>query len=187
MKNRALVGLCAVLLIFTALPAAASTFLAMDQEELLAGSNAVVQGTVLETRAFWNEERTIILTEARIEVQDLVAGDAPAVVTVRTPGGEVGNYRVEATGFPTFSAGEQVLVYLNSDGNDFRVTGHLQGQYRIRASAKGTMAVPSLEEGVRLLTKDGRLAPAPQPVQLETLKNQIRDRRGLVELRGQAR
>lgn len=181
MNHRALVGLCAVLLVFTALPAAASTFLALDQDELLASSNAVIQGTVLETRAFWNEEGTIILTEARIEVQDLVAGNAPAVVTVRTPGGEVGNYRVEATGFPTFSAGEEVLVFLAADGQSFRVAGHLQGQYRIRPSDKGKLAVPAMEEGVRLLTLDGRMAPAPQPVQLDSFKNQIRERRALVE------
>lgn len=187
MNNRALVGLCAVLLVIAALPTAASTFLALDQEELLASSNAVVQGTVLDTRSSWNEDRTIIFTEARIEVQDLLAGSAPAVVTVRTPGGEVGNYRVEAAGFPTFSAGEQVLVFLSNDGDAFRVAGHLQGQFRIRSTAKGMMAVPSVEEGVRLLTKDGRMAPAPQPMQLETLKNQIRERRALVDLRDQVR
>lgn len=187
MKNRLLVGLAAALLVAASLPAAASTFVAMDQTELLTSSAAVVQGTVLDVRSFWNEDRTIIISEARIEVQDLVAGEAPAVVTVRTPGGEVGNYRVEADGFPTFSAGEQVLVYLGTDGDAYRVSGHLQGKYRIRTTAKGTLAVPSLGEGVRLLTKDGQLAPAPKPVQLETLKNQIRERRTLVDFRNQAR
>ena len=183
MKNRALVGLCAALLLLAALPAAASTFFAMNQEELLASSNAVVQGKVLDTRSFWNEKHTMIMTEARVEVTELVAGDAPAVVTVRTFGGEVGDYRVDAAGFPTFSSGDRLFLYLSSDGDAYRVAGYRQGQYRIRTSAKGEMAVPTLEHGVRLFTRSGKLAPRPQAVQLDDLKNSVRERRGLIENR----
>jgi hypothetical protein len=170
-------------MIAAALPAAASTFVAMDQEELMVGSAAVVQGRVLEVRSFWNEDHTSIVSEARVEVEDLIAGEAPAVVTIRTFGGEVGNYRVEAHGFPTFSPGEKAVLYLRADGDAFRVTGHAQGHYRVRATAKGDFAVPTLGEGVRLFTRDGQLAPAPASLQLDDFKNQIRERRNLIELR----
>jgi hypothetical protein len=183
MKNRVLVGLCATLLVAVAVPAAASTFFAMDQEELVASSNAVVQGRVLDVRSFWNEDHTNIVSEARVEVTDLVAGEAPAVVTVRTFGGEVGSYRVEAHGFPSFNSGEQVLLFLAADGDAYRVAGYRQGQYRVRASAKGKLAVPTLEEGVRLFTRDGKQAPAPQAVQLDDFKNSIRERRNLIDNR----
>lgn len=183
MNNRFLVGLCAALLLAVTLPAAASTFLAMDQDELMVSSKAVVQGKVLNIRSFWNEDRTAIVTEASVEVTDLVVGDAPAVVTVRTFGGEVGNYRLEAHGFPTFAAGQEVLLYLAEDGNAYRVSGYRQGHYRLRDGAKGKIAVPTLEQGVRLFTRDGKIAPRPQPMQLETLKDNIRERRSLVELR----
>lgn len=184
MNKRVLAGLCAALLVAVTLPAAASTFIAMDQDELMVSSKAVVEGKVLQTRSFWNEDRTAIITEAQVQVTDLVAGDAPGVVTVRTFGGEVGNYRIEAHGFSNFAAGESVLLYLQDDDSAFRVTGYRQGHYRLRAGAKGTVAVPTLEEGVRLFTKDGKIAPRPKPMQLETLKDTIRERRGLIELRG---
>jgi len=183
MKNRVLVGLAVACMIAAALPATASTFVAMNQEELMASSAAVVQGRVLEVRSFWNADHTIIVSEARVEVTDLIAGEAPAVVTVRTFGGEVGNYRVEANGFPTFSPGEKTVLYLSADGDAFRVAGHAQGHYRIRATAKGDFAVPTLGDGVRLFTRDGKLAPAPVSLQLDDFKNQIRERRNLIELR----
>jgi len=166
----------AAVAILAALPLSASTFIAMDEAELLASSQAVVEGSVLDVRSFWNDDRTAIVSEARILVDDLVAGEAPNVVVVRTFGGQVGDLAIVAHGFPTFEAGTQVLLYLTPDGDGFRVTGYRLGQYRIRETAKGRLAVPTLEEGVRLLTPDGRLAPKPRAENLEALKERIRER-----------
>jgi len=184
MKNRLTVGLCAALAA-AALPAAAATFVHMDTDELITGSAAVVQGKVLDTRSFWNADRTVIVTEARVEVEDLIAGDAPAVVTVKTFGGQVGDYRVVAEGFPTFSAGDEVLLFLSADGADFRVTGHQLGEYRVRRTAKGLVAVPTLPDGVRLFTEDGRLGPRPKVQELGALKQTIRERHEIIH-RGRA-
>jgi hypothetical protein len=183
MKNRVWVGMAVACLLATALPAAAATFLALDQEELVAGSQAVIEGRVLDVRSHWTDDRTLIVSEARILVGELIAGEAPNVVVVNTPGGEVGDYRVEAVGFPAFASGDRVVLFLSPDGDSFRVTGHAQGHFEVRSTAKGDVAVPTLGEGVRLFTKDGRQAPALVPVQLDELKNRIRDRRGLIDLR----
>lgn len=180
MKNRYLVGLAVALMVAATVPAAASTFVAMDQEELIASSAAVVEGQILDVRSFWNEDRTVIVSEARVEVTDLVAGEAPAVVTVKTVGGEVGSYRVEAHGFPTFSSGDRVLLYLSQDGDAFRVSGFAQGHYKIRDGAKGTLAVPTVGEGVRFFRKDGSLAAPARTLELGALKNQVREQRHLI-------
>ena len=178
MKKR-LLSLVAVA-ILVALPLSASTFIAMSETELLAGSQAVVQGKVLDVRSFWNDDRTAIVTEARVLVDELVAGEAPSVVVVKTFGGQVGDIVIEAHGFPTFQAGEQVLLYLSPDGDDFRVTGYRLGHLRIRDTAKGRLAVPTVEEGVRFFTRDGQLAPLPRPESLELLKERIREREHLM-------
>lgn len=159
-----------------ALPLSASTFVAMDESELIASSQAVVQGKVLDVRSYWNEDRTAIVSEARVLVEDLIAGEAPGVVVVKTFGGQVGDYAVVAHGFPTFEAGAEVLLFLAPDGKDFRVNGYRLGQFRVRQTAKGRLAVPALEEGVRLFTPDGRLAPRPQAESLEVMKERIRER-----------
>ena len=173
--NKRLLSLVVVAAL-AALPLSASTFIAMDEGELLASSQAVVQGKVLDVRSFWTDDRTAIVTEARVLVDDLLAGEAPNVVVVKTFGGQVGDYAVEAHGFPAFQAGEQVLLFLAADGEDYRVTGYRLGQYRIRDTAKGRLAVPTLEEGVRLFTPDGELAPRPRAESLEVLQERIRAR-----------
>lgn len=172
--TKRLLSLVAVAIVF-ALPLAASTFIAMSETELLADSQAVVQGKVLDVRSFWTDDRTAIVTEARVLVDELVAGEAPSVVVVKTFGGQVGDIAIEAHGFPTFQAGEQVLLYLSPDGDDFRVTGYRLGQFRIRDTAKGRLAVPTVEEGVRFFTKEGQLAPLARPESLELLKDRIRE------------
>jgi hypothetical protein len=164
-----IVGLCA-------LPVAASTFVAMEPAELVAASRAVVQGEVLEVYSFWNQDGTAVLTEARVLVEEVVAGQAPSEVVVRTFGGRVGDYVLEAHGFPTFEAGQRLLLFLHDapDGS-LRVTGYRLGEYQVIRGAGGELlARPTLEAGVRLLHADGRQAPAPTAVPLEAFKQEIR-------------
>lgn len=174
MLHRILFACLAVVLV--AVPANASTFLAMDTAELVAASDAVIQGEVVEVYSFWNREGNAVLTEARVVVKDLVAGQAPAEVVVRTFGGKVGDYRLEAHGFPTFQTGQKVLLFLHrSDEGALQVSGYKLGQYRLTTNKAGeAIAIPTLERGVQLLHRDGRPAPRPEAIPLATFKNQIR-------------
>lgn len=157
-------------------PLSASTFMAMSWGELVAQSNAVVEGVVLKTSSSWTASGRLIVTEAQVQVTDVVAGEAPGVVTVRTFGGEVGGYAVEAHGFPKFAQGERVFLFLHdTDEGAVEVTGYRLGQYRVvRDKAGVAMAVPTLEPGVSLITPDGAAAPRPAAVKLETLKSSVR-------------
>jgi hypothetical protein len=179
MRHRVL-WLLAVAALAAAAPAAASTFLALTHEELVRDAEAVVQGRIVEVSSFWNAEHTAILTEATLEVEDTVVGAAPAFVTLRTFGGRVGNYTIEAHGFPRFALGERLLVFLApEEAGAHRVLGYLQGQYRIRAGAAGqAIAEPMSDFGARILLRDGREAPAPKAMPLGQLKSQLRDLAG---------
>jgi hypothetical protein len=160
-----------------AAPAAASTFLALTTEELVRDAEAVVEGRIVEVSSFWNAEHTAILTEATLEVDDAVVGAAPRFVTLRTFGGRVDDYVIEAHGFPRFALGERLLVFLEpeKDGGH-RVLGYLQGQYRIRTDAAGkAIAEPLSDFGARLLRRDGTEAPAPRARPLADLKSQLRE------------
>jgi hypothetical protein len=168
-------------LVLAALPAGASTFLALSQAELVAQAEAVVQGRIVEAHSFWNAEHTAILTEAVLEVEDTVVGSAPSYVNLRTFGGQVGNYRIEAHGFPTFRVGERMLVFLEAEQDGAqRVFSYQQGQYRIRDEQGTEIAVPTFDTGARILRRDGSEAPAPQPMALVQLKQQLRDTAGRV-------
>ncbi len=166
----------ALVALLASVPVSASTFAAMSDEALVASSQAVIVGDVDQVYSFWNEDGTAVLTEAVIHVDRVIAGSAPSQVTVRTFGGQVGDYRLVADGFPTFQQGERTVLFLaaGADGT-YKVAGYQLGQYRVRPGADGVaMAFPTLEHGVRLMFKDGTAAPAPKAQSLEALTNRVR-------------
>jgi hypothetical protein len=170
---------CAVVLILAgaALPAGASTFLALTQDQLVAQSDAVVQGEVLQVNSFWTKSGRVIASEAIVRVTDTIVGEAPSVLVVKTFGGTVGGYTVVAHGFPEFKAGDRVLLFVqNQADGTVEVTGYRQGQYRVAFENGMEKAIPTVEGGVNLLLPNGRLAPRPAAMTLETFKDQIRDR-----------
>lgn len=181
--TRRILYVTAVLALALTLPVTASTFLAMDQHQLVASSDAVVQGKVLQVQSFWNAEGTVIVTEAMIQVADVVAGDAPAIVTVRTFGGEVQGFNVKAEGFPTFSEGQNVLLFLGKAADaSLRVTGFQQGFYNVQRGADGVeLAVPAMDPNLQLLRLDGSLGERPKTMNLEAFKASIRSQAGAIE------
>ena len=159
-----------------AAPAAASTFLAMGRTDLVREADAAVQGRVLKVDSYWEPTGTVIVSEAMVQVEDTLFGNTPSVVRVKTFGGEVNGFVVEAHGFPTFAADERVLLFLEADGEDtLRVTGYQLGQYRLVAGEGGVeLAVPAVDAGTRMLSADGQPAPAPRAQPLAELKDLIR-------------
>ena len=171
------IGLALVLCIGV-VPATASTFVAMSPEALVAQADAVIQGEVVNLSSFWTESDRLVATEALVTVDEVIAGDAPSTVTVRTFGGQVGDFKVEAHGFPTFQRNERVLLFLewNADEDAYRVLGYQQGQFRVVTRLDGvTLAVPMVDEGARFFHADGRLAPEPRSTEIETFKSTVRD------------
>ena len=168
----------ALALVFAGAAAHASTFLAMTQEELVAGSAAVVDARVVQVKSFWNREHTAILTEALVRVDETIVGEAPAFVKVRTFGGTVGRVRIEAHGFPTFTGGDRLLLFLYTEPADgsVRVQGYQLGEYRIETDAAGVeVAKPMADAGMRLLRRDGKAWVAPKPIALGEMKASLRD------------
>jgi len=176
MTKRSLGILLAVALVAAA-PAAASTFVAMSGPELVRQADAVVQGEVVALTSHWTDSGRLIVTDAVIRVDQVLVGTAPGKVTVRTAGGAVGGYAVEAHGFPRFERGERVIVFLTGgDAGTSRVLGYQQGHIRVVTRLDGVnLAVPQVDEGVRLLTATGQLAPAPRSVRLDEFKASVRN------------
>src|SRR5262249_36378865 len=154
-----------------------STFIHMDQKALIHDSATVVQGRVISTNSYWNRTGQVIVTDAMIQVEDAILGDSPTVVVVRTFGGTVGGYTVEAHGFPVFRVNERLVLFPERENDGpTRVAGYQQGQYRIvRDSAGVDIAVPALQADTTVLRKDGSRAAAAKSLPLESLKASIRD------------
>lgn len=159
------------------LPAAASTFIHMTQKDLVRDAASVVQGRVISTSSYWNPTGQVIVTDAMLQVEDAVLGNAPTVVVVRTFGGTVGGYTIEAHGFPKFRVNERLLLFLEPETEGAaRVAGYQQGQYRIVTDKSGAeIAVPTYEGGASFVTRDGSRPAAAKSLPLETLKASIRE------------
>ena len=167
-----------VLMLVLVLPAGASTFLAMSWEDLVEKADTVVAGRVVEVTSYWNREGTAILTEAVIEIESSVLGKAPSVVRVRTFGGQVGDYKIVAHGFPTFERNEKLLLFLEPAEDGFRkVLGYQQGELRIRVDKTGReIAVPTWTAGsANILKADGTPAGAPRVLPLADLVQKIHE------------
>lgn len=171
-----LVSVCLLLVMATAVPAGASTFLKMSQRDLVRDSAAVVQGHVVKVSSFWDPTGRIIMSEALVRVEDKVFGEAPSVVVVRTFGGTVGGFTVEAHGFPKLQVNDHLLLFLEPEQDGAtRVTGYQQGQFHIVQDKAGNLlAVPAFD-GANLLTRDGRAAAPAKAMPLDELKASIRN------------
>lgn len=159
------------------LPLSASTFLSMSQEDLLRQSSAVVEGKVLRVDSFWNDTQQVIVSEALIQVDSTLVGKADSIVAVRTFGGEVDGFRVEAHGFPSFAVDDRVLVFLEPDAKGVaKVTGYQQGLFRIVTDENGVdVAIPAVELETNIVTLDGQKASVPAAQTLAELAQSILD------------
>ena len=175
MARRILLGVLALVMAATT-AVSASTFVAVSQDELVRQSDAVVQGRVAKVSQFWNAEGTMIYTEAVLEVQEKLVGDTAGIIVLRTFGGTVGSYTVEAHGFPEFREGERTIVFLKAlEDGAYEVNGYRQGQFRVMRDRTGkALAIPMVEDGVAYLDAEGRgVMRRIQP--LDTFKAQLRD------------
>ncbi len=167
-------ALCALAL--AAVPTTASTFLAMSDVELVTQADAVVQGRVVEQKSFWDETGRVIVTESVVRVQNVLVGEAPKFVTVRTAGGQVGDLAIEAVGFPAFNHRERVILFLadNQDGSS-RVLGYQQGHFEVVKRKDGVrVVVPRTEDGATFVSRDGRLKAERQSIRLDDFKRGVR-------------
>ena len=67
-------------------------------------------------------------------------GDA---VTIRVPGGELGRYRTIFIGAPEFRQGDEVVLFLRSDGGRVSIVGLSQGAFRVMPDRSGRRVVTS--------------------------------------------
>lgn len=148
-----------------AAPAAATTFVAATVEEMARVSEVVVRGRVVATSARAIGGRRIV-TDVDVEVANAWKGAPERTVRIVVPGGSLGWIALRVEGAPTFSPGEEVVVFLGRAGRAWRVAGQALGKYRV----VGEEARPALRDArvlPRALTKGERSVGAMPVAELE--------------------
>jgi hypothetical protein len=133
--------LLAVLLAGT--PAAASTFAPVSLDYLVAENGLVVVGEVLSARSYWNEPGTIILTDVKVAVSEVLKGKLEdPEITVTIPGGTVGDDSIALIGGAELLPGRSYVLFLRNGalpgaGGLSIVRDHSQGVFEIQMGREG--------------------------------------------------
>lgn len=114
-------------------PAVASLVRAMDLDELTTSSDRIVVADVSTVHAAWDDAHRSIVSTVEIDVRETWKGAATAGerLSIRQPGGTVGDIEMTVHGMPRFSVGERALLFLHSS----HVVGMSQGKRNLRWEA----------------------------------------------------
>ncbi len=126
------IGLSLAMSLLLTVAADATQILYQTIEQLGSESAVVVQGEVVSTQSYWNDQRTKVFTETTVTVNQAYKGDTGVTVQILQLGGTVGNVRVTAHGALQWTAGEEVILFLEPylDGK-FQIAGFSQGKFNV--------------------------------------------------------
>jgi PKD repeat protein len=105
-------GLTCVLMVLTSLSVSATTIVLPTDEQLIAKSSVIVEGTVVSSNVV--DRNGAIRTETTIEVSRHIKGETPATIVVDELGGILGDRITKVFGTPEFTEGERVLLFLEA-------------------------------------------------------------------------
>ncbi len=126
-----------------------------ELSELKQSADAVVRAKVLTVRSEWNEDRTFIWTFVEVKVSRWIKnqGVEGKVVTIKTPGGTVGDITQVGSNDVAFNEKEDVILFLKKSAlSYFKVVGMYQGKFTIsdeKVVGKGVSVDSFIEEIIR--------------------------------------
>jgi hypothetical protein len=109
----------------------------MSTEDLTRESDAVIEGEVIDVRAYWSKDGKTIFTKATIKKSRAIKGRAvQKKVIVEYEGGEIGDIGLQVSDVAPLKKGEKVILFLKTgkskkDGSAFNLVGKGQGKYTI--------------------------------------------------------
>lgn len=109
---------------------------AMALPDLVRESASIVIGTVGASGSVWNDAHDTIYTDSTVVVDEVLAGRPAPQITVRQPGGAVGDVRATIAGVRYLQPGERVLLFLRTDGVRHYLVGFSQGIWRVGGTAE---------------------------------------------------
>lgn len=139
MRPLRFLALCATLLAATA-AARATTVIPPEFSELVSESDYVIRGRVrsLSNDVQMRDGREVPFTLVQVEVRDVIAGTAPAVVTLRMLGGRTSDGReLRVEGVPAFTVGDEEILFVQGNGKNFYpLKGVMHGFYPVKFDKK---------------------------------------------------
>jgi hypothetical protein len=117
---------------------------AVKIDDLAKRAEVVAIGRVTGLESQWNQDRTRIFTVVTVEVDEyLKGGDGTTqVITIQTPGGEIGEVGELYTHVPSFRQSENIVVFLEKGKQThYSVSGGPQGKYSIEKDPESGLTI----------------------------------------------
>jgi hypothetical protein len=170
---------CALIaLLCIAPPLGATVLVPAEFREVVAGSQLIVYGRVVDVRPEWTADRRRIDSVVTFEAGAYFKGGPASAVTFRVPGGQIGRYKSVTVGAPEFTVGEEAVLFLTARGPAMaQVFGLNQGVFRIRVderTGRRTVLPPALVATGETPAALKRGAPERRAVGLEAFAGQVR-------------
>ena len=138
-RRRAISGIAGALLLGVLLtPGAQALLQYQNTEQLVAGATDVVSGTITSAQARWEGGTSYIYTDVVVQIEDKAKGalNKQSTVTFSQIGGRVGGLDTQVSELPSFSAGEEVVLYLQYvEGEGYLVYNGLGGKQLVSLDA----------------------------------------------------
>lgn len=140
--TRFLLHLLLVFFMTTSIASARVKLVQLDELPDLA--DFVIEGTVVEYSARWDDRGIMINTHYTIDVQTAILGKAPATIELSFAGGTVGGHTIGVSHTPTLDLGQTYILFCYQN-NKYSVptVGHDQGVFKVihDAVSKGDFIV----------------------------------------------
>ena len=106
----------------------------LDLDQLVDESSAIVHARIVASRVDWNSSHTSIVTLYTVEAGRYLKGSLGSSFELVELGGQIGNLAMSVAGAPHFPAGEEVVLFLWTDGiyGRHQAIGFEQGVFRVR-------------------------------------------------------
>ena len=130
--------------------AQASEFRSFDRTAQVRGSDLVVRGRVVSLDSAWDETGSSIRTDVELSIDEVWKGTAEEGdrLIVRTLGGTVDNIMLKVDGAASFSAGEDLVLFLRRTGDVYTPWGMTFGKYQVVGSPADPFVIGSLPPAV---------------------------------------
>jgi hypothetical protein len=117
--------------------AGATVLVPIEFRELVASAAIIVHGRVADVHTEWVDGRRAVETVVTVDAAEYLKGSDASEITFKVPGGQLGRYRTVFVGAPTFERGQEVILFLKSDGSSMPfVVGLSQGVFHVVTDAR---------------------------------------------------
>jgi hypothetical protein len=150
-----------------AAPAGAATLIRMGVDDLVASNHAIVVGEVVDINSYWNNDHSLILSDVRLALHDILKGRiAEREITVTVVGGVAGGLTSRIVGGIELLPSHSYLLFLNEEDlpgaqRVLTVRDLSQGVFDIRMGRDGRLRVVSQAARQMLLPDKGGRFEAP--------------------------